>query len=50
MHALRIDVLKENEEHVKNGGELSEDDDSDEEDIEDTTGDVVDAPDSDEQW
>ena len=30
MHTLRLDVLKQNEEHVKNGGEFS-DDDSDEE-------------------
>lgn len=48
MHQQRTDVLKENQEHIKNGGEISEEDDSDE-DLDDD-GDVIDAPDSDDEW
>ena len=47
MHQQRTDVLKENQEHITNGGEISEDD-SDEDLDED--GDVIDAQDSDEEW
>ena len=47
MHQQRTDILKENQDHIKNGGNISEDDSD--EDVDDD-GEVIDAQDSDEEW